>query len=404
MTRTQVAKGYRLKAEGSRRLEAQGTRLKAVSTPASRLQPSTVLYVESGSGNGGSATCLFNMIRWLNRTRYQPLVAYYADGVHIGRIQALGVETVPLAPGRRLWQLIRLIRSGRARLVHNNNEIYSQIPTIAAAALTGRPCVCSLRATRALTRRERIWVPLVRQFLAVSEATRQAYVEAGIPTHRIQTVLDGVDLERFAPSTNGAAPPLSGIPADPHRLTVGLVSRLIPAKGVREFLHAARRVVDQWPQVRFVLVGGDPTPGEPHLKEWNALTETLELSGHVLFTGWRADLETITPLFDVAVQSSIYWEGWGMSLLEAMACGKPVVATRIGGVPEVVEEGKTGLLVPPGDSPALAEALLRLLRDPALRTRMGEAGRRRAERLFDQRRQVEQITAVYDNILGPSRE
>ena len=93
-----------------------------------------------------------------------------------------------------------------------------------------------------------------------------------------------------------------------------------------------------------------------------------------------------------------------MSLLEAMACGKPVVATRIGGVPEVVEEGKTGLLVPPGDSPALAEALLRLLRDPALRTRMGEAGRRRAERLFDQRRQVEQITAVYDNILGPSRE
>ena len=361
----------------------------------------TILYVESGSGNGGSATCLFNMIRWLDRSRYQPVVAHYADGVHIQRIRQLGVETVLLSPGRRLWQLIRLIRTRRVHLVHNNNEIYSQIPTIVAAALTGVPCVCSLRATRALTKRERLWVPFVTQFLAVSEATKQVYVDAGIPAGRIQTVLDGVDVERFAPSVNGSAPTPDGIPVDPDRLTVGLVSRLIPAKGIREFLHAARRVVDAWPQVRFVVVGGDPTPGEPYLAEWKALAGKLGLAGHVLFTGWRADLDAITPLFDVAVQSSIYWEGWGMSLLEAMACGKPVVATRIGGVPEVVEEGATGFLVSPGDSAALAETLLRLLRDPALRTRMGEAGRQRAEQRFDQRRQVEQVAAVYDQILEP---
>lgn len=356
----------------------------------------TILYVESGSGNGGSAVCLANLLQYLDRGRFRPIVACHADGINIQRIRASGVEVVPLTPWRRAWQLLRVIRRQQVCLIHNNNELYSHTATLLASVLTRVPCIVSLRATRALTRRERVWVPCVRRFLAVSEATRQAYVTAGIPEGQIETMLDGIDVRRFAPSTNGCATP-PGITLAPRRLTVGFVSRLIPEKGVAELLRAARRVVQQLPQVQFLLVGGDPSGR--HLPTWQRMVRELQLGDHVQFTGWRKDLDALTPCFDIAVQASKYWEGWGMSLLEAMACNKPVVATRIGGVPEIVEDGVTGFLVAPGDEAALAQSLLRLLRDGALRRSMGQAGRRRAEMLFDQRDQAKRMEALYDRIL-----
>lgn len=350
-----------------------------------------ILYVESGSGNGGSATCLANLVTGLDRAAFAPIVAYYGDGVGIRRIREAGIETAALPSRGRAFALWRLIRRHKAHLVHNNNELYSQPGTMAAAALAGVPCVCALRATRALTRRERVWVPFVRRFLAVSEATREAYVRTGIPEGRIEVALDGIDVSRFP--ANGAHP------ASAAALTVGLVGRMIPEKGIEPFLRAARLVADRIPQARFVLVGGDPTPDGRHMARWRALTETLGLAGRVEFTGWRSDIPALTAQFDVAAQASTYWEGWAMSLLEAMACGKPVVATRIGGVPEVVEHGVTGVLVAPGDVPALAEALTTLLQDAALRRRYGAAGRRRVETRFDQQRLIRQMERLYTELV-----
>ncbi|MFQ5851941.1 MAG: glycosyltransferase family 4 protein [Candidatus Binatia bacterium] len=361
----------------------------------------TILFVESGSGNGGSAACLVTLVRWLDPQAYRPIVAHYAEGVHIERIRQLSVETFQLHPRRRLWQLVRLIRARRVHLIHNNNRIYTQMSTMAAAALTRIPCVCTLRVTRGLTRRERVWVPFVRHFIAVSESTRQAYVRSGIPEHRIQKILDGIDLERFSPTRHQPRDGMpEGISSAPNRLTVGLVSRLIPVKGIEEFLRAARHVVDRFPAVQFLIVGGDTTPDGRYDQLLKALTSELRLTDHVMFTGWRADLDAITPLFDIAAQASKYWEGLGISLLEAMACGKPAVATSIGGVTEVVEDGQTGLLVSPGDSTALGEALLNLLRDESLRRRMGDAARRRVEQHFDQRRLVKEVERVYEQVLN----
>ncbi len=358
-----------------------------------------VLYVESGSGNGGSASCLANLVTGLDRAVVTPIVAYYADGVGIHRIREAGIETVALPLRGRAFALWRLIRKHRVHIVHNNNELYSQPGTMLSAALAGVPCVCTLRATRALTRREQFWVPFIRRFFAVSEATRETYVRTGIPEGRIETALDGIDLDRF--HVNGLLGGLTpGLELDPASLTVGLVGRLIPEKGIEEFLRAARVIVDRFPRVQFVLVGGDPTPEGRHMAAWQALADQLRLGAHVQFTGWRADIPALTAQFDVAAQASKYWEGWAMSVLEAMACGKPVVATRIGGVPEVVEHGVTGLLVEPGDVVGLAEAVVSLLQDPALRRRLGEAGRRRAEERFDQRRLIAHMQGAYRELLG----
>jgi PST family polysaccharide transporter len=372
-------------------------RLAGLAGPETSGWPKTILFVESGSGYGGSATCLANFLQWMDRTRFRPVVAHHADGVGIERIRQLGVPMVRLRPHGRLWQLVRLIRRERVALVHHNNDIDSAMPTIAAAFMTCTPCVCSLRAARGLTKRERIWVPLVRRFIAVSDAARQASVRSGIPPARIQTVFDGIDVEHYAPGGNGVAP--AGLTLDPSRLTVGIVSRLLPEKGIAEFLQAARRVADAFPGVQFVIVGGDPSADGRHFTAWRALADRLSLNNHVIFTGWRGDVDVLTRQFDIAAQASKYWEGWGMSLLEAMACGKPVVGTRIGGVSEVVDDGINGLLVEPGDVGALANALLTLLKDPALRARMGEAGRARAEQRFDQRRQVPEAERIYQGML-----
>jgi len=372
-------------------------RLAGLAGPELSSWPQTILFVESGSGYGGSATCLANLLQWIDRARFRPVVAHYADGVGIERIRRLGVPTLRLRPHGRLWQLVRLIRRERVALVHHNNDIDSAMPTIAAAFLMCTPCVCSLRAARGLTKRERIWVPLVQRFVAVSDAVRQANVRSGIPPARIQTVFDGIDLEHYAPNRNGPVP--TDLTLDPSRLTVGIVSRLLPEKGIAEFLQAARRITDAFPHVQFVIVGGDPSADGRHFATWRALADRLALNNHVIFTGWRADVDALTRRFDIAAQASKYWEGWGMSLLEAMACGKPVVGTRIGGVSEVVEDGINGLLVEPGDVDGLTQALLALLRDPALRRRMGAAGRARAEQRFDQRRQVSEAERIYADIL-----
>jgi glycosyltransferase involved in cell wall biosynthesis len=125
----------------------------------------------------------------------------------------------------------------------------------------------------------------------------------------------------------------------------------------------------------------------------------LGLSDYVIFTGFRTDIPQITAIFDIAVLASFY-EGLGRVLLEAMVLGKPVIATRVGGIVDVVDDGKTGILVPPNDSEALAQALIKLLLDGELRRRMGEAGRAKIDAKFSARTMVSQIEKVYEELIG----
>ncbi|HXF74030.1 MAG TPA: glycosyltransferase, partial [Actinomycetota bacterium] len=164
-------------------------------------------------------------------------------------------------------------------------------------------------------------------------------------------------------------------------------------KGHRHLLEAASIVRRSLPEARFVLAGVGPT--EPRVREQAA---ALGLDGSVVFAGLRDDAPRIAAASDLFVLPSER-EGLPIALLEAMALGRAVVATRIGGIPEVVEEGRQGILVPPRDPAALAEAILALLGDPGRRARMGEEARRRAAD-FDLRRAVRRIEDVYEELLG----
>ena len=208
----------------------------------------------------------------------------------------------------------------------------------------------------------------------------------------------GVDMAALRPGAVDAArvtQARAALGLGPEHVVLTLAARLIRDKGVFEFLEAARALAARHPLARFLLVG-EPDPGNPTTLSGAAM-DAARADGAVVFTGWRDDMALVWALSDVAVLPS-YREGLPVSLQEALACGLPVVTTQAPGCRDIVAPGENGLLVPVGDAPALARAMATLLDDPALRQRMGRAGRSRAEERFNADTLAGEIVAVYRHI------
>jgi len=213
-----------------------------------------------------------------------------------------------------------------------------------------------------------------------------------IAADRVRRIYNGVDLSLFGGDAGDANHfrECYAIPAG--RPVVVQISWIRPEKGVPEMLEAARRILDRRGDVHFVIAGEGPDR-----PEYTEQAKSMGLGGHVTWTG-TIDNPSASGLYeaaDVVCQPSRWEEVFGWVITEAMASFKPVVATRVGGIPELVDDGQTGFLVERGDAPALAERILRLLEDPALRQRMGRAGRRKVEEKFDLRRNVAELLAWY---------
>ncbi|MFH1996225.1 MAG: glycosyltransferase family 4 protein [Candidatus Omnitrophota bacterium] len=199
----------------------------------------------------------------------------------------------------------------------------------------------------------------------------------------------GIDLERFEAPANGSAGirrELGIADGDP---VIGTVSRLVPIKGCENFIRAFKGIQSDIPNARAVIVGDGPLRAG-----LEGLTKELGLEREVIFTGARIDTPELLREFDVYVQSSLN-EGLGRSIVEAMASGRCVVATRVGGVPEIVEDRVTGILVEPEDPEALRAAVVGLLRDDASRAAFGDRGRVRANELFGEDRMIERTERLY---------
>jgi glycosyltransferase involved in cell wall biosynthesis len=232
-------------------------------------------------------------------------------------------------------------------------------------------------------------------FICASEAIRRILLADGIPETRATTVHEGIDLGHVA------AAPVAVLHEElwlPHGSPiVGNVAALVAHKGQRHLVDAAALVVRQVPDARFVIAGeGELRPALEHQ------IKHLNLEKHVLLAGFRPDILSVHKGFDLFVMSSVT-EGLGTSLLDAMACAKPVVGTNAGGIPEVVADGVTGILVPPRDAQAMADAIVRLLKDEALRRRMGEAGLSRVRERFSAERMVAGTLGVYERAVRGGR-
>jgi glycosyltransferase involved in cell wall biosynthesis len=237
-----------------------------------------------------------------------------------------------------------------------------------------------------------------RVVVGPSNAVTTNIAAAGANPSRLRTIYNGVDLARFVPSLDRAARARAGLGLGDGVKAVGLPGQLLPYKGHGVLIEAAPALVRRFGDVRFFIVGALENP--PYQA---ALADRLRrdgLSDRFVFTGWRQDIAEMLQAMDVIAVPTITPEPAALTLIETMALAQPVVATRTGGTPELVMDGETGLLIAPGSSAELAEAIGTLLADPARARRMGEAGRRRIEAHFTMTAHQAAILRLYDEIAG----
>ena len=327
------------------------------------------------------------------------LVAHGEGELHTRAAE--GLELVPLTPRTEMdlaaaFRLSRVIMRLRPDVIHAHDPHGVAMASLALSMGSPDPrppLVASRRVDfhlkdNALSR----WkYRQVDRFICASDLIRTMLIHDGVPADSTVTVHEGIDLAHVE------AAPRADIHGEfwlPHHAPiVGNVAALVPHKGQRHLIEAAALVLPRAPDARFVIAGeGELRPTlERQIREHH-------LEKHVFLAGFRPDVLSLHKGFDVFVMSSVT-EGLGTSLLDAMACGKPVVATSAGGMPEVVVDGETGVLVPPRDDRALAAAIVRLLGDEDLRGRLGAAGLARVREHFSAERMIGDTLAVYEEVV-----
>ena len=294
---------------------------------------------------------------------------------------------------------MRVARRRGARILHVHGYAAADFGRLAArrvgAALVLHEHFADPRMPAYQALADRLLAPLTDRAIAVSASTREFLVrQRHVPAERVRLIWNGAPLAEFAPAgpaRRRAVRNELGLPED--ALVVGSIGRLSEQKGHRYLLEAAAVVLSARPEARLLLVGdGDQE------RALRAQAEALGIAPRVRFAGHRTDVPALLEALDVVCIASTY-EGTPLALFEAMAAERAIVSTAVDGCREVLEDGRTGLLVPPRDPAALAEALLRVLRDPGLRRDLAGAARRASAR-YDIAACVAQMQALYDEVLA----
>ena len=357
------------------------------------------LHVDTARTWRGGQNQVLVTVLGLRSLGHRTMLVAHPDG-ELRRRAEEGLELLPLAPVTEMdlsaaWRFSRAIKQLKPDIVHAHDP-HAVAMSALALSMSTQPVTPPLVASRRVDFRLRgnalsRWkYRQVTLYICASEAIRQMLLEDGVPPQCAVTVHEGIDLGRVA-----AAPPapLHEELWLPHGAPiVGNVAALVPHKGQKHFIDAAALVVRQVPDARFVIAG----EGELRASLEHQIKH-LGLEKHVVLAGFRPDILSLHKAFDIFVMSSVT-EGLGTSLLDAMAASKPIVATTAGGIPEVVEDGVTGMLVPPRDHHAMADAIVKLLKDEALRRRMGAAGLSLANARFSAERMVRETLSVYEKV------
>ena len=367
--------------------------------------PIVLAELAGSSSYGGGERYLELLFGRLDRARYRPLLICPEPGSFVGRMKERGVEThlvhlAPLFNPIALWRLTRLLVREHVTILQTHGaraNFYGRI----AGRLAGVPVIISTihnslkdyevsPLTRWLyTVLLRLTFPLVHRIICVSEANRRDLIEdCPVAAAKAQTVHNGVDLSAFSSQPNHQKVRQElGVTEGPVLVTIG---RLTEQKGHRYLLQALSCLLETWPQLCCLFVG------EGELQDaLRRMAIDLGVERACRFVGVREDIPGILTAADVFVLPSLS-EGFPFVLLEALAMGCPVVASRVNGVLELIEDHKTGLLVPPRDPQALARAIRDMLDDRRAALRMGAAGRALVRERFTVNRMVANTTAIFD--------
>ncbi|MEW6009207.1 MAG: glycosyltransferase family 4 protein [Candidatus Omnitrophota bacterium] len=372
-----------------------------------------ILYISEVASIGGAEISLLELISNLDRQKFNPYFACSEEGFLLEKIKKLGVVTfvVPLHKVRQacFWKfllsvnkLVNLIKLYDIALVHTNNTRANFIGALAAriCKIPAAWHVRNLVAPNFNIDLEKYFFWLPQLIIVNSLATGKRFL---FGKNKIFVIYNGVDLEKFNPLISSKKVRSEFLISSCEKI-VANVGCFGPGKGQDVFLKAISLVKNKVQLVKFFIVGSPYSLDYAYLESYlKSLARSLGIAEDVIFTGFREDMPEIMAAVDILVSpESNTGHSFGKVLVEAMACAKPVIATDAGGSPEVVQKDITGILVPIRDAASLAQAIRMLLNDSSLADKMGQAGRKRAEQLFDIKQTTRQIEELYLKLLNKS--
>jgi len=372
-----------------------------------------------GMAHGGAGAHVLSLTENCDPRRIETTVVMAKGSPLAAQFRAAKLRTIefgldhggnPVWNAAALGRLTNFLRRERFDLVHTHTSVAGALGRTAAWRAGGSLAVHTLHSfashDQAPWWRRRPGLTIERWLDAATDhyiAPTQFMLEQGVrqqifESDKATVIPNGVDLAKLDRAAKQDGVPLrTKLRLEKNAPLIGFAGRLEEAKGCDQLLYAAADVVKAEPTARFLIAGDG---------RWKArlerLAESLDLGPAVYFLGWQANVASVLDQVDlVAVPSR--WESFGLAAAEAMALRRPVVATAVDGLPEVIEDGVTGRLVASGDPTALATGILELIRNPGLRARMGEQGRKRVEKRFTTASMVEAHHALYDRLLGRSQ-
>lgn len=390
-----------------------------------------VLYITPSADLYGSDVCLLEMVKRLDKERFSPYVVLPYKGdlfTELSRLKETRIEIMDLAVMRIkyahplrffifVWKfflsslkLYQLVKKNRIDLIHSNSSML-QVGG-AAAFFAGKPHIWHVREITLRPKILNVFLSIVlsklsTKILCITKAVQDSFISLDGFKTKAGVLYDCLDLMPGPKITNSEALKKELGIEDGFRV-VGTVGRINFTKGHSILLKAAEMVLQSFPRTIFLIVGSaDERFGHhPVLEELKSLAKRLKIEGNVIFTGFRKDVWEIISLLDVFVLPSVKPEGLGLSLVQAMALGKPVVATAQGGPLEIIDKDRTGILIPPNNHRILAEAIVDLLGDPKKRGNMGRAGQEAVVHKFDFEKSeyISKLEGLYDRVLKKRRE
>ncbi|MCJ7509040.1 MAG: glycosyltransferase [candidate division Zixibacteria bacterium] len=388
-----------------------------------------ILYITPSADLYGSDVCLLEMVKRLDKERFLPFVVLPYKGdlfTELSKLRGIKIEILDLAVMRRkymhplrffifVWKfflsslkLYQLVKKNKIDIIHSNSSM-SQVGGV-AAFFAGKPHIWHVREITSRPKILNLFLSITlpklsTKILCITKAVKDSFISLDGFKKKAGVLYDCVDITS-CPGIRNSDALKKELGIEDNFRVVGTVGRINFTKGHKVLLKAAEKVIQSFPRTVFLVVGGaDERFGHhPVLEELKNLVERLKIKKKVIFTGFRKDVYDIISLMDIFVLPSVKPEGLGLSLIQAMALGKPVIATAQGGPLEIIDNHKTGILIPPNNPVILADSLVNLLKDPQKRERIGKAGQKVASQRFDFEKSgyKDKLEAIYYQVLRRS--
>ena len=373
----------------------------------------TILFVTASPGKvfGGGKRVFYSLIKGLDRRIFRPVVACAPKGPYAEMLREAGIVLRSLNMDNRynpltLYHLAKIMSEESVTIVHSQGGARNDYFSFLAACLANVPIKVATVTTlverwkdvRRLRRScyvavNRIVERSVDKFICVAQYLGQVLIEQHrIAPEKVVTIPNGIDVTAFK-CRRSRRDILRDLALPANKVLISLIGRLVWQKGINVFLEAACALSKKRTDIHFLIVGDGPLRGDLEQQ-----AQDYGLSQICSFAGFQKDIPAILKVTDIVALPS-FVEGLPMIILEAMASKVPVVASAVGGIPEMIQEGKNGFLVPPKDSESLAEKLLVLINDKDLRKTMGEAARKDVEESFTETEMIHRIQQMYLDLI-----